>query len=169
MERIKIELSRELTERVSTAARSQGDTPHAYAGAILEQHVPPLAARRPDEGSLPRLVQFLGRIPAVRVLSSGNQSGRWWVKFDIDIGSPLAWHVVQELGFVLNHISLTELLPTVFKPVSPPPYLNGGPRECLGWVIESTAAFVDPAAIAKVMEDRMPSPVDDLSQWTVEE
>ena len=49
--------------------------------------------------------------------------GLWWMKFQIDITHPLAWHVVQELGHVVNYISLEERLPTVFYPVSPPPYL----------------------------------------------
>jgi hypothetical protein len=51
------------------------------------------------------------------------------VKFAIDIEHPLAWSVVQELGHVLNYVSLEERLPTVFMPVSPPPYMNGGPDE----------------------------------------
>jgi len=34
------------------------------------------------------------------------------------------WHVVQELGHVLNDLSLEERLPTTFKPMSPPPYLK---------------------------------------------
>jgi len=36
---------------------------------------------------------------------------------------------------VLNYLSLDERLSTVFMPVSPPPYLNGG-VEFLSWVIE---------------------------------
>jgi hypothetical protein len=131
----------------------------------------PLLKRRETQvdAGLPILAAFLGRIPALKVISSGKQSGHWWVKFDIDIASPYAWHVVQQLGFVLNFISLTELLPTVFKPVSPPPYLNGGPQYVLSWVIESTQPLVDPAAIAGVLEERLPSPVDDLAQWKLED
>jgi hypothetical protein len=30
-----------------------------------------------------------------------------------------------------------ERLPTVFYPVSPSPYMNGGPQEFLSWVIEA--------------------------------
>ena len=67
-------------------------------------------------------------MPGVRVLSSEvTPDAYWWVKLTIDIADPLAWRVVQELGFVLNDLSLQDKLPTVFKPVSPPPYLNGGP------------------------------------------
>jgi len=51
--------------------------------------------------------------------------GRWWLKVTIDIDHRLAWNVVQEPGPVLNYVSLDERLPTVFMPVSPPPYMNG--------------------------------------------
>ena len=75
------------------------------------------------------LESYLGSVPGVEVLGRGHDdSGGWWVKFSIDIEHPLAWHVVQELGHVLNYISVDERLPTVFKPVSPPSYLNGGPK-----------------------------------------
>jgi hypothetical protein len=58
------------------------------------------------------------------------------VKFSIDVFHPSAWRTVQELGHVLNYVSINERLPTVFKPVLPPPYMNGGPVEFLPWVIE---------------------------------
>ena len=66
----------------------------------------------------------------------------------------------------MNYISLTEKLPTVFMPVSPPPYLNGGPEENLSWVIESRIAYLDPKYIADVLESRLPRPVEDESKWT---
>ena len=74
----------------------------------------------------------------------------------------LAWNVVQELGNVLNYLSVTEHLPTVFKPVSPPSYLNGGPQEYLSWVIESTLPDFSPKTCAQWLEGRLPRPVDDL-------
>ena len=37
---------------------------------------------------------------------------------------------------MLNYLSVDQRLPSVFKPVSPPPYLNGG-VEFLSWVTES--------------------------------
>ncbi len=120
-----------------------------------------------DDQKLSGLTAFLRRIPAVSVISSGIQDDTfWWVKLEIDIESPLAWNVVQELGFVLNYISVEERLPTVFMPISPPPYMNGGPKEFLSWVIESTATDVDPNLIAKTLEERLPFPVDDLSNWS---
>lgn len=79
------------------------------------------------------LVDFLERVPGIdgRIGSGTFENGNWWVKFQIDIAHPLAWRVVQEFGFILNCISVNERLPTVFMPVSPPPYLNGGPTEFL--------------------------------------
>ena len=91
-----------------------------------------------------KLIDFLVRIPAIetndtpsRGIGAGQEDGDWWVKFSIDIDHDLAWHTVQQLGAVLNYLSLDERLGSVFKPVSPPPYLNGGPEDFLSWVIEA--------------------------------
>ena len=94
----------------------------------------------------------------------GNESG-WWVKFSIDIDSPIAWHTVQEFGHVLNYLSLNERLPTTFQPVSPPPYMNGGPGDYLSWVIECTDAEFRPGTAADWLRGRLPTPVDDLDAW----
>jgi hypothetical protein len=53
----------------------------------------------------------------------------------------------------------------MFMPVSPPSYLNGGPRECLAWVIESTTTDFSPARSMEWLEGRLPRPVDDLGPW----
>jgi hypothetical protein len=84
-----------------------------------------------DSRSFELLVQYLGRVPAVSgpIACGTFENGNWWVKFTIDLSHALAWCVVQEFGHVLNYLSLEERLPTVFMPVSPPPYLNGGPEE----------------------------------------
>ena len=77
------------------------------------------------------LETFLARVPAIvgPIGKGSDQPGTWWVKFAINIEHELAWRVVQEFGHVLNYVSLDERLPTVFMPVSPPPYIDGGPRE----------------------------------------
>jgi hypothetical protein len=69
-----------------------------------------------------------------------------------------AWSVVQELGYVLNYMSIQERLPIVFMPVSPPPYLNGVPRQFLSWVIESKFNYIDPVWIAEALEGRVQQP-----------
>ena len=121
-----------------------------------------------------KLLAFIERLPAID-LPGGRDSighgmfdnGTWWVKFALKTDHPLAWRHVQELGHVLNLVSVKEQLPTVFKPVSPPPYLNGG-VEFLSWVIESTVASFTPDDCEEWLEGRMPRPVDDPKQWDVE-
>ena len=119
-----------------------------------------------DDRKFHSLESYLGSVPSVEVLGRGHDdSGGWWVKFSIDIEHPLAWHVVQELGHVLNYISIDERLPTVFKPVSPPSYLNGGPKEFLSWVIECSDQSFKPDTAAQWLEGRLPRPVEDVEQW----
>lgn len=121
-----------------------------------------------DETALQPLTGYLSRVPAIQSkMGSGFfNNGCWWVKFAIDIQHQLAWRVVQELGHVLNYLSLNETLPTVFMPVSPPPYMNGGPGDFLSWVIESKEKDFTPAMCAEWLEGRLPRPVDDLEKWT---
>ena len=124
-----------------------------------------------QDNDLKPLLDYLARVPAIdgTIGSGTGDDGNWWVKFAIDIDHPLAWRVVQEFGHVLNYVSLNERLPTVFMPVSPPPYMNGGPRNFLSWVIESEDASFSPAECAEWLEGRLPRPVDEISQWEIEE
>ena len=123
-----------------------------------------------DDRAFVTLRDYLRRVPAIEgTIATGGEDGMWWAKFSIDVDHPLAWNVVQELGFVLNYISIEERLPTVFMPVSPPPYLNGGPREFLSWVIENTSPDMRPGTVMKWLEGRLPNPVDDLTQWNTDE
>lgn len=125
----------------------------------------------PDERAFQTLTEYLSKIPAItgKIGSGFFDDGRWWVKFAIDIDHDLAWYVVQELGNVLNYLSVTERLPTVFKPVSPPSYLNGGPRDFLSWVIESEDKEFKPGTCAKWLEGRLPQPVEDLTKWKTDD
>jgi hypothetical protein len=101
-----------------------------------------------DDRAFSKLLDYCRRVPALEPISHGKEGNGWWMKLVIDIDHPLAWSVVQEFGHVLNELSLTERLPTVFKPVSPPPYLNGGPRDFLSWVIESDSQEFRPETCA---------------------
>lgn len=114
-----------------------------------------------------RLLTHLRRMPAISsALGTGHlDTGNWWVKFGIDITHPLAWHIVQELACLLNYLSVYERLPTVFMPVSPAPYVNGGPGDCLLWVVESKDPGFKPGAVADWLEGRLPRPVDEPEQW----
>jgi hypothetical protein len=117
------------------------------------------------------LESFLHRVPSIvgPVGTGSDPAGLWSAKFAIDINHPLAWRVVQGFGHVLNYVSLSERLPTVFMPVSPPPYMNGGPREYLSWVIESKDDDSTPSNCATWLEGRLPRAVDDLSEWEVDD
>jgi hypothetical protein len=120
-----------------------------------------------DDRALMTLADFLARVPAM----SGNigfgyfHDGGWWVKFTIDTNHRFAWHVIQELGYIVNYLSLDERVPTVFMPVSPPPYLNGGPDGALSWVIECHDRKIRPSTFKKWVEGQLPRPVDDELSW----
>ena len=117
------------------------------------------------------LIAFIRKIPGINpVIGSGVfENGLWWIKFKIDLTHPLAWRLVQEFGNILNSISITEQLASVFKPTSPPVYLNGGPKEYLSWVIESTDISFTPDICLEWLNERLPRPVDDLAQWILED
>ena len=119
-----------------------------------------------------KLIGYLSRIPPMEVnntpsggFGSGINDGVWWVKFSISVDHALAWNVVQELGYVLNYSSVSDRLPTTFKPVSPPPYLNGGPRDYLSWIIECADKSMSPNSVAEWLEGRLPQPVEDEAAW----
>jgi len=116
------------------------------------------------------LINYLQEIPAVDVFGSGIfENGLWWVKFNIDIRHPNAWQVVQEIGHVVNYVSVNERLPTVFYPVSPAPYMNGGPDEFLSWIIETEDPDFTPDDMKEWLSGRLPQPVSDLTAWDVDD
>ncbi|WP_430813986.1 hypothetical protein [Carboxylicivirga sp. RSCT41] len=119
-----------------------------------------------DHRAFTTLIDYLEKVPAIRKpISFGDNDGHWWLKFSLNIDHKLAWNVVQEFGHVINYLSLNERLPTVFYPVSPPPYMNGGPFDFLSWVIETKDKDFKPGTLMKWLEGRLPRPVDDLEQW----
>ncbi|QUL39104.1 hypothetical protein [Erythrobacter sp. JK5] len=123
-----------------------------------------------------KLLSYLSRVPSVQVnttefagFGTGDSEQGWYIKFSLDIRHPLAWHAVQEMGHVLNYLSVDDRLPTIFMPVSPPPYLNGGPAYFLSWVIECSDHQTTPGAIADWLEGRLPQPVEDQDQWATDD
>jgi hypothetical protein len=72
---------------------------------------------------------------------------------------------LQEIGHVVNYLSLDEKLPSVFYSVSPPPYMNGGPKNFLSWIIETTDKEFEPDKLKKWLEGRLPRPVEDEEKW----
>jgi hypothetical protein len=117
------------------------------------------------------LLDFLRKVPSIgQTISTGvYEDNNWWIKLAIDIDSKLAWNVVQELGAIINYLSVTERLPAIFYPVSAPPYLNGGPKDYLYWIIESKQVDFAPSDLLAWLEGRLPNPVDSIEEWTVDE
>jgi len=120
-----------------------------------------------NENLFKSLQSFLLQVPAIDgTIGTGIDEGLWWVKFKIDVRHPLAWQVVQEIGHVVNYVSVNERLPTAFYPVSPPPYMNGGPDEFLSWLIENKDPDFTPDLMKTWLEGRLPQPVNDEAQWS---
>jgi len=124
-----------------------------------------------DERAFKSLIDYLEKVPAINspIATGTDEEGFWWIKFQIDIENEYAWSVVQELGCVVNYVSINERLPTAFYPVSPAPYLNGGPTDFLSWVIETKDREFKPGTLMKWLEGRLPNPVDDIEQWNLDE
>lgn len=124
-----------------------------------------------DQRAFKTLTDYLEKIPSIvaPVATGSDDEGFWWVKFQIDIDNRLAWRAIQELSCIVNYLSITERLPTIFYPVSPAPYLNGGPKDFLSWVIETKDKEFKPGTLMKWLEGRLPQPVDDVDQWNVDE
>lgn len=113
------------------------------------------------------LEEYLADIPAVKIIESGIfEDGLWWIKINIDTTHSLAWNVVQELWHILNYLSIHERLPTLFMPVSPPPYMNWWPKDYLNWIIQSKDLTFTPNKCKEWLEWRLPRPVKDINQWT---
>ncbi|MFC0772864.1 hypothetical protein [Terrimonas alba] len=117
-----------------------------------------------------QLLEFMKRIPAIKhsIATGVYDNQNWWLKFSIDIEDELAWNVVQEFGHIINYLSLNERLPVVFYPASAPPYLNGGPKDFLYWIIESNSIDFTPQDLKEWLEGRLPDPVDDIKEWTMD-
>jgi hypothetical protein len=114
-----------------------------------------------------RLAEFLARIPAVDAddstsagMSSGEDDGRWWIRFRIDVDDDLAWETIEALAYAVNGPGEA----TTFRPVSAVGEAADGPEESLFWVLEAPAAS-DPDHVASRLEAALPFPVDDLSAW----
>ena len=63
-----------------------------------------------DDRAFKSLTDYFLKIPGVKspIATGSDEQGFWWIKFQIDIKNNLAWHVVQELGCVVNYLSLNE-------------------------------------------------------------
>lgn len=165
-----LELPEELARRIIEEAQRLHVTPQQRLVELLDGRVAPAHNFAPGamERGMERLRAVLARIPHVTILQSSLPAEPlFWVKLKIDLTAPVVWNIVQELAFVLNDLSAEERLPTLFMPVSPPPYLNGGPAEFLAWVIESRIEFQDAGQIATMLEARLPKPLENPEAWVI--
>lgn len=123
-----------------------------------------------EESEFKTLEEYLLRIPGINgsIGKGVDEEGLWWIKFQIDIRHVLAWNVVQEIGHIVNYLSIDERLPTIFYSVSPPPYMNGGPDDFLSWVIETSDKDFRPEKLKEWLEGRLPRPVEDEDKWKVD-
>ena len=112
------------------------------------------------------LLNIIEKVPGVnKPISYGYQNNLWWVKFSINIEHCLAWIVIQEFGHLLNYMSVNDRLPVRFYPVSPPPYINGGPKDFLSWVIDSEDESFTPDLLKQWLEARLPDPIEKEEAW----
>jgi len=111
-----------------------------------------------------RLLAVLEQISCLDNFDTGEADSQcWWVSFELDTSSPIAWRVVHKLGVLLNTRCSSKHLPVIFKPV---PQESG---ETLRWEIASTAPGLDAGEIARWLRDNLPAQMDDESAWAGEE
>ena len=122
-----------------------------------------------------RLISLLEQIPCFDNFDSGEADGEcWWLRFDLDLSSSLAWPVIRKLGSLLNTRCCSRFLTVVFKPM---PIEDAPDRSALSptapsvmrWEISSTAPGLDPNEIARWLRENLPQAVDDESAWLAEE
>jgi len=134
-----------------------------YIAQILADHHAQLS-RFPDgvlRSGRQKIIDLLTPIPCLSNFdASGIDFRYWWVSFELDTRSPIAWRVVGCLGWCLNTQSVEMMLPTVF---SPAPERTPEPR--MRWQIASTAPRLDPADVANWLSSNLPRPLSDESAW----
>ncbi len=162
-----IQIDDAVAETVREDARRRKVTEEQCAAQILVARHEEL--RRFPDGVLrvgrQKVIDLLSPIPCLsKFASSGVDFRFWWVSFEMDISSPIAWPVVRKLGFLLNTQSVEMMLPTAFKPIP-----SEWPDQPMGWRIESTAPRLDPADVAHWLTDKLPQPIGDESAWLRDE
>src|SRR2546426_10870271 len=90
----------------------ESPTPETLFRAIATQLV---ESRRSSTPALrqnrQRLITLLDQIPCLDNFDCGEaDSDCWWVSFDLDISSPVAWRVIYKLGLLLNTRCSSKLL-----------------------------------------------------------
>jgi hypothetical protein len=111
-----------------------------------------------------RLVSLLDQIPCLDNVDSGEtESQLWYVGFDLDLSSPIAWKVVRKLGLLINTDGSSQQFLVVFMPLPLP-----GVTETMRWEITSTAPGQDPADVARWLRENFPQGFDEEAAWLAE-
>jgi len=158
-----LQLGDAVAETLKREGRKLRITPEERATQILSSHHE--SCQRFPEGVLAegrrKLIEFLTPVPCLSDFDSSGVDFRfWWVSFDLDISSPIAWKVVRTLGLNLNTLSLEMMLPTAFKPIP-----GETPDDPFRWRIESTAPLLNPVDVVSWLQEKLPKPLSDLSAW----
>ena len=165
---VRVALRGRLARNFRIHAKLSGHTLAEAAGILVHSGV--AAYQEPDaskrQAGVDALADLIRQLPGVHpsVGRSTPEDAFWYVKFSLDRTHPLAWHVLQRLGFVFNYISLEFRYSTVFMPVSPPPYLNGGP-EFLNWAVEAKVPFYDPRHVTRALRAELPEHLGRAKAW----
>ncbi len=163
MTRYNIQIDDAVADTMRDGARRRKVSEEQYAAQVLANHHEELL-RFPDgvlrEGRQ-KVIALLSQIPCLSQFDSSGVGFRyWWVSFQLDTSSSIAWRVVHRLGWYLNTLSVEMMLPVVFKPM-PPERLD----DSMCWEIASTAPRLDPADVAAWLSDNLPQPLSDASAW----
>jgi hypothetical protein len=161
-----VQIDDTVAETVRETARRRGVSEEQCAAQILIAHHEEF--RRFPDGVLregrQKIVALLSQIPCLSKFdSSGVDFRYWWVSFQLDIGSPIAWPVIRKLGLLLNTQSREMMLPTIFKPTP-----REWPNEPMRWEISSSAPRLNPADVERWLRDNLPHPISNESAWTRE-
>jgi hypothetical protein len=149
-----LQVEENVAQAIRDTAKLRNISEQQCAGQILAAHYEEF--RRFPDGVLregrQKLIALLSQIPCLSNFeSSGVDFRYWWVSFELDVASPLAWPVIRNLGLLLNTRSTEMMLPIVFKPV-PDEWADKPMR----WEIASTAPRLDPADVEAWLRQNLP-------------
>ena len=162
-----IQIDEDVAQTIQKTARLRKISEHQCIEQILVAHHEEY--RRFPDGVLregrQKLIAFLSQIPGLtKFESSGVDFRYWWVSFELDITSPIAWPVIRKLALLLNTQSTEMMLPTVFKPIP-----SEWPDDPIRWEVASTAPRLDPADVERWLSGHLPQPISEVRSWTKED
>jgi hypothetical protein len=111
------------------------------------------------------LARYLHSIPGVTIVGGGEDETGWWIGLNIDHRRKAAWNIVLELAHILNSFALNDPLPTVFRPVAPPPQGDNEDLAHLGWVIGCNNSRFRPEECATILRQWGPGPATEEKAW----